>query len=117
MRKLSALFARNALCRTSQFRFAAANAQVSKHVVGEKKRDDTITYYKNGQLVTRNAIVLKKTEQIEEYVFKLVGEYFKTTNKGGLTLESKLADHGIDSLDTIELAMQLEEDLGYQIAT
>ena len=34
----------------------------------------------------------------------------------GVTRESTLADHGLDSLDAIELAMQLEEDLGYVIS-
>lgn len=29
---------------------------------------------------------------------------------------STLADHGLDSLDAIELAMQIEEDLGYTIS-
>ena len=41
--------------------------------------------------------------------------YFRTTNKSKLTLESKFEDHGLDSLDSIELAMQVEEDLGYVI--
>jgi acyl carrier protein len=27
-----------------------------------------------------------------------------------------LAEHGLDSLDSIEIAMQLEEDLGYRIS-
>ena len=117
MNKLSALIFRRSLFATNQFRFATANAQVSKNVVTDKKRDDTITFYQNGQLVTRNAIVLQKREQIEEYVFKMLGDYFKTTNKANLNLESNLKDHGIDSLDVIELAMQLEEDLGYRIAT
>jgi len=34
----------------------------------------------------------------------------------GVTRESTLVDHGLDSLDAIELAMQLEEDLGYVIS-
>ena len=117
MNKLSSLIARKSLLRTCQFRFATSNAQVSKQVLTEKKRDDVITYYENGQLVTRSAIVLRKQEQVEAYVFKMLGEYFKTTNKANLHLESNLKDHGIDSLDVIELAMQLEEDLGYRIAT
>jgi len=33
-----------------------------------------------------------------------------------LTPESTLSDHGLDSLDAIEIAMQLEEDLGYVIS-
>lgn len=37
-------------------------------------------------------------------------------NNLGVTRESSLADHGLDSLDAIEIAMQLEEDLGYVIS-
>ena len=32
-----------------------------------------------------------------------------------MELESDLRKHGLDSLDRIEIAMQLEEDLGYII--
>ena len=42
--------------------------------------------------------------------------YFRTTNKNGLTLESNLIDHGLDSLDQIEIAMVIEEELGYIIS-
>ena len=34
----------------------------------------------------------------------------------GLTRDSVLADHGLDSLDHIEIAMRIEEDLGYVIS-
>lgn len=34
----------------------------------------------------------------------------------GITRDSTLAEHGLDSLDSIEIAMQLEEDLGYRIS-
>ena len=43
-------------------------------------------------------------------------------NKNGVTLESSLMDHGLDSLDSIEISMQVkflikvEEDLGYTIS-
>jgi acyl carrier protein len=33
-----------------------------------------------------------------------------------VTSSSSLGDHGLDSLDAIEIAMQIEEDLGYQIS-
>ena len=42
--------------------------------------------------------------------------YFRTTNKGNLALESNLIDHGLDSLDQIEIAMVIEEELGYVIS-
>lgn len=34
----------------------------------------------------------------------------------GITRDSLLADHGLDSLDHIEIVMQIEEDLGYEIS-
>ena len=34
----------------------------------------------------------------------------------GVNINSVLADHGLDSLDQIEIAMQIEEDLGYLIS-
>lgn len=37
-------------------------------------------------------------------------------NKTGVKRQSKLSDHGLDSLDSIEIAMQIEEDLGYLIS-
>lgn len=55
--------------------------------------------------MTRNALVLKKEEDIEGYVMSVVKNYFRTTNKNGLSLESNLLDHGLDSLDSIELSM------------
>lgn len=117
MNKLTSFICRRSLMSTNKFRFAASEGEVSKQVTNERNRDDVITFYKNGQLITRNAIVLKKKEQIEDYVFKMISDYFKTTNKANLHLESSLKDHGLDSLDTIELVMQLEEDLGYRIPT
>jgi acyl carrier protein len=35
--------------------------------------------------------------------------------KAKLTLESNLRDHGLDSLDLIELVIQVEDELGYVI--
>ena len=35
--------------------------------------------------------------------------------KASLTLESSFVDHGLDSLDTIELVIQVEDELGYMI--
>jgi len=34
----------------------------------------------------------------------------------GITKDSTLVEHGLDSLDSIEIAMQIEEDLGYVIS-
>lgn len=37
-------------------------------------------------------------------------------HNSGVNINSILADHGLDSLDQIEIAMQIEEDLGYLIS-
>lgn len=34
----------------------------------------------------------------------------------GVTKNSTLSEHGLDSLDAIEISMQIEEDLGYTIS-
>jgi acyl carrier protein len=50
-------------------------------------------------------LVLKTQQDIDGYVLNLIKNYFRTTNKTGLNAESVLLDHGLDSLDQIELAM------------
>ena len=55
--------------------------------------------------MTKNNLVLKKTIDIEEYVLKTVRLYFRTTHKSAISLNSDLKNHGLDSLDLIELAM------------
>ena len=45
----------------------------------------------------------------------MVRGYFRTTQKGFLSLESNLTDHGLDSMDVVELVMQVEDDLGFII--
>lgn len=42
-----------------------------------------LTHYKDGQLVNRTSITLKKQEDIESYVIKTVQNYFRTTYKQG----------------------------------
>ena len=89
--------------------------QLTTKVKEAQKRKD-IQQYVDGQLVTRNQLVLKKSEDIDAYVIKTIKNYFRTTNKQALDLESTLLDHGLDSLDSIEISMQIEEDLGYIIS-
>lgn len=88
-----------------------------------KPSSSGLTYYKDGQLVNHTSLTLKKQEDIESYVIKTVQNYFRTTYKQGNTLSdsgvnksSTLAEHGLDSLDAIEISMQIEEDLGYTIS-
>ena len=45
----------------------------------------------------------------------MVKNYFRTTKKASVALDSDLTDHGLDSLDTIELVIQVEDELGYLI--
>ena len=73
--------------------------------------------YNNGELEFKPYLVLQSTENINDYVLALVKNYFRTTYKNGVTTDSMLSEHGLDSLDAVELAMQIEEDLGYDIAT
>lgn len=80
----------------------------------EKKKE--LSYFREGQLVNRSHLVLKKQEDIEGYVMQVLQNYFRTTNKANLKLESNLIDHGLDSLDQIEIAMVIEEELGYVIS-
>ena len=52
-----------------------------------------------------NALVLKDNDQIQKYVVSLVKNYFRTTKKAKVGLESTFAEHGLDSLDVIELVI------------
>jgi acyl carrier protein len=58
-------------------------------------------------------LILSDNSKIENYVLNVIKGYFRTTYKDGLTLESNFADHGLDSLDAVELSMILEDELGY----
>ena len=73
--------------------------------------------YNQGELEFRPYLVLKSQQNIEEYVISLVKSYFRTTYKNGVNINSVLSEHGLDSLDVVELVMMLEEDLGYDVAT
>ena len=48
-------------------------------------------------------------------MLSLVRSYFRTTKKASVSLDCKLTDHGLDSLDVIELIIQVEDELGYLI--
>lgn len=63
----------------------------------------------------KGELILSDRSHIKNYVIDLVKNYYRTTNKDALTLESNLQDHGLDSLDSIELCCQLEDELGYII--
>ena len=64
---------------------------------------------------TENALVLKTSDEIEDYVLSITRDYFRTTKKASVTLDSLFSDHGLDSLDAIELVIRVEDELGYMI--
>ena len=64
---------------------------------------------------TKNALVLKSNDEIESYVLSITRDYFRTTKKASVTLDSTFKDHGLDSLDAIELVIRIEDELGYVI--
>ncbi len=86
-------------------RFVFSNSEVAGVVGKLKDHSNKVMIYKNGELVERSALVLKNKAKIEEYVFKLLRSNHRTTFKNGLEMESMLKDHGLDSVDSIEIAM------------
>lgn len=66
---------------TVNYRFAG---EVQKSAAKASPSASNLTYYKDGQIATRNAIVLKKQEDIEAYVIKTIQNYFRTTYKKGI---------------------------------
>ena len=48
---------------------------------------------------------MKTDDDIEGYVLSVVRDYFRTTKKATLSLDSTFAEHGLDSLDAIELVI------------
>ena len=58
---------------------------------------------------------MKTDDEIEQYVLSVVKNYFRTTKKASVALDSTFVDHGLDSLDVIELVIQVEDELGYLI--
>ena len=104
--------------KTPRYFFCAAgetNITPNKEAPAAQEKKN-ITYYENGELVSRNQLTLKKYEDIEGYIIKLLQGYYRTINRNNIHLESTLEEHGLDSLDSIELSMQIEEELGYQIS-
>ena len=81
----------------------------------EFKEADQVQLWKDVKAKQDNALVLKSTEEIETYVLSMVKNYFRTTKKAAVTLEAGLEAHGLDSLDVIELVIQVEDELGYLI--
>jgi acyl carrier protein len=81
----------------------------------QPSKELNLVHDKSGNIVPRNSLILRKEEEIEKYVLNLVSNYFRTTNKSQLTAKSLLTDHGLDHLDSVELVVRIEDELGYVI--
>jgi acyl carrier protein len=81
----------------------------------EGKKAAQIDLWKQQVEANKNALVLKTSDEIESYVLSIVRDYFRTTKKASVTLDSKFGDHGLDSLDAIEFVIRIEDELGYVI--
>ena len=81
----------------------------------EFKPADQVSLWKDLKQKQENALVLKTNDEIEQYVLSLTKNYFRTTKKASVSLESEFSAHGLDSLDVIELVIQVEDELGYLI--
>ena len=64
----------------TNYRFATEVQKASGPASGA---GSNLTYYKDGQIATRSALILKKQEDIEAYVVKTIQNYFRTTYKNG----------------------------------
>ena len=74
-----------------------------------------VSLWKEQVNATKDALVLKTNDEIEDYVLSITRDYFRTTKKASVTLDSMFTDHGLDSLDCIELVIRVEDELGYMI--
>lgn len=70
---------KSVLLLASKYRFAN---EVAKTAV-KGGQHSSLTFYKDGQLTTRQNIVLKQAEDIESYVIKTVQNYYRSTYKQG----------------------------------
>ena len=81
----------------------------------QAKKADSLNLWKAQVEHTKNALVLASQDEIEKYVLSIVRDYFRTTKKAAVTLDSKFTEHGLDSLDAIEFVIRVEDELGYVI--
>ena len=81
----------------------------------EGSKASQVELWKQQVDATKNSLVLKTNDEIEQYVLSITKDYFRTTKKATVSLDSDFRDHGLDSLDTIELIIRVEDELGYLI--
>lgn len=82
-------------------------------IPADVKAADQVALWK--EVKSDNALALKTHDEIEAYVLSMCKSYFRTTKKASLGLDSEFKDHGLDSLDVIELVIQVEDELNYLI--
>ena len=79
------------------------------------KQGEQVSLWRDIEASQSTALVLRSDDEISNYVLSLVRNYFRTTRKASVALDSTFAEHGLDSLDVIELVIQVEDELGYLI--
>ena len=91
------------------------DAVVARAQAGSDKQAGQVDLWKAQVDATKNALVLKTDDEIEQYVVSITKDYFRTTRKASVSLDSAFNDHGLDSLDVVELVIRVEDELGYMI--
>ena len=84
-------------------------------VRAEEKQGAQLDLWKGQVDATKNALVLKTDDEIEQYVVSITKDYFRTTRKASVNVDSHFSAHGLDSLDVVELVIRVEDELGYMI--
>lgn len=72
-------------------------------MMADIKPADQVSLWKEAAKSGESALATRTGDEIEKYVLSLCKSYFRTTRKASLTTDCLLTDHGLDSLDTIEL--------------
>lgn len=71
----------------------------------EEMKKGEVSLWQDQHKREENALVLKSKDEIERYVINIVKNYFRTTKKAKVALETPFKEHGLDSLDVIELVI------------
>ena len=116
-RRMPILFARNSLFVIPQRTFVdkLGLESTSTEVAAAGATGGEVSLWKELSKNQETGLALKDRDQIEKYVLSIVRNYFRSTKKAKITLDSNLREHGLDSLDLIELVIQVEDELGYVI--
>jgi hypothetical protein len=72
---------------------------------GKVTEKGEVSLWKDSVKQQENALVLKDKDEVEKYVISVVKNYFRTTKKAKVGVNSVFAEHGLDSLDVIELVI------------